>query len=172
MCDDARARPGWVTKLSLRAGALAAVAMSLFYIAVVRGASGSWTHLWDQARQDWAYLTVIVAGFGTQVGLVSELRSRHRLDAAAASAGGVGAGASTAGMVACCAHHLADLLPFIGATGAAAFLIDYRVAFMLLGIGVNVIGVSAAARRLHQVHVAHGLRQTFATREPVETRGD
>lgn len=150
--DNQRATSALVTWRSLAAGVLAAAAMAAFYIAVVRGASGSWSHLWDQARQDRAYLAVIIAGFATQVTLVAELRHRHRLDAAATAAGGVGAGASSAGMVACCAHHLADLVPFIGATGAATFLIDYRVPFMLVGIGGNATGVFVAARRLHHLH--------------------
>jgi hypothetical protein len=71
------------------------------------------------------------------------------------AAGGTGAGASTAGMVACCAHHLADLVPFIGATGLAAFLTGYRVPFMLIGIGINALGVTIAARHLHQTAKAH-----------------
>ena len=140
-----------VTGRSLAAGVLAAAMMALFYVAVVRGASGSWNHLGNQARQDWAYLTVIVTGFGLQITLVAELRHRHRLDTAMTGAGGAGAGASSAGMVACCAHHIADLVPFIGATGAATFLIDYRVPFMVVGIGINAVGVSIAARRLQRL---------------------
>ena len=52
-------------------------------------------------------------------------------------------------MVACCAHHLADLLPLVGATGAAAFLTDYRDLFMSSGIAVNAVGIAVAARALH-----------------------
>lgn len=140
---------------ALRAGALGALGMALFYVAVVAGASGSWDHVADQARQDWYYLLVIIAGFGTQVALLSELRRQHRLQHDEAVAGGTGAGASTVGMVACCAHHLADLLPFIGATGAAAFLTDYRIPFMVFGIGVNIFGITIAARRLGDTSTLH-----------------
>ena len=139
-----------MTRRSVGIGAVAAGALALFYVVVVRGASGSWTHLVDQASADWYYLVPIVGGFGAQVALVAELRRRHRLNAAVAAAGGTGMSASTAGMVACCAHHLADLAPFLGATGAAAFLTDYRVAFMVTGIGVNAAGVTVAARRLRR----------------------
>jgi hypothetical protein len=140
---------------SVRAGALASAGLMLFYVAVVAGASGSWDHLTDQARQDWYYLALIVGGFGTQIALMSELRRRHRLHHGAAAASGAGAGASTVGMVACCAHHLADLAPFIGATGAAAFLTDYRIPFMIVGIGVNAVGVAVAARRLLHAPAVH-----------------
>lgn len=139
-----------MNRRSLRAGAIGLAALGFFYVAVVRGASGSWAHLADQVRQDWYYLVPIVGGFGVQVALASELRRRHHLHHGVAAASGVGAGASTAGMIACCAHHLADLAPFIGATGAAAFLSDYRSSFMVVGIGVNAIGVTIAARRLRR----------------------
>ena len=62
-------------------------------------------------------------------------------------------------MVACCAHHLADLLPLLGATGAATFLIDNRVAFMLVGIGVNAVAIGIAVRRLHRLPLSQ--RQTI-----------
>lgn len=143
---------------SIRAGALASAGLVLFFVVVVAGASGSWEHLADQVRQDWYYLVAIVTGFGVQVALLSELRRRHRLRPGAATAGGAGAGASGVGMVACCAHHLADLAPFLGATGAAVFLTDYRVAFMILGIIVTAAGVTIAARRLRHTPAvpAHG----------------
>lgn len=144
-----------MTPRSVRAGVVAAAGLALFYVAVVWGASGSFSHLVDQARQDWYFLAPILAGFGLQVALVAELRRRHRLQHAAAVAGGAGMGASTAGMIACCAHHIADLAPFIGATGAATFLIDYRIPFMVVGIGVNAIGVAVAARRLRHTPAPH-----------------
>ena len=147
---------------SVRAGALASAGLALFYVVVVAGASGSWDHFTDQARQDWYYLVLIVGGFGIQVALMSELRRRHRLHHSAAAASGAGAGASTVGMVACCAHHLADLAPFIGATGAAAFLTDYRVPFMVVGIGVNALGVTIAARRLRRLPPVHTHRDEEA----------
>lgn len=148
---------------AMRSGALAAVGMALFYVAVVAGASGSWDHLTDQARQDWVYLLAIVAGFGVQVALLAELHHRQRLQRDAAVAGGTGAGASTVGMVACCAHHIADLIPFIGATGAAAFLIDYRIAFMVVGIGVNAVGITIAARKLGHTPVLEGTAERTPT---------
>lgn len=135
---------------SIRAAAIAASGLALFYVVVVWAASGSFEHLVDQVGRDWYFLVAIVGGFGLQVALVSELRRRHRLQHRAAMAGGAGMGASTTGMIACCAHHIADLAPFIGATGAATFLTNYRIPFMVVGIGVNAAGVAIAARRLHR----------------------
>lgn len=110
-------------------------------------------HLTGQIIQDWYYLAFLIGGFGTQAALMSELPRRHRLHHGVATASGAGAGASTGGMVACCAHHLADLAPFIGATGAAVFLTDYRIAFMILG--VNAFGVVIAAQKLRRRPANH-----------------
>lgn len=140
-----------VSGRSARAGALGAAGLAVFYALVVGLASGSVDHLADQARQDWYLLVPIVAGFGVQVGLMAELRRRHRLHRAAMAAGGAGTAGSAAGMVACCAHHLADLAPFLGASGAATFLYDRRVAFMLGGLAVNALGVIVSLRKLQRL---------------------
>lgn len=145
--DDASFWPK-VHRRSLGAGIAGSGILAGFYVAVVWGASGSFGHLVDQIQADWYYLAAIIAGLGVQVALMAELRRRHRLHHTVAAAGGAGASASTAGMIACCAHHLADLAPFVGATGLATFLTDYRVPFMVLGIGVNAVGVVVASMRL------------------------
>lgn len=140
-----------MTAGSLRTGGVAALAMASFYAVVVAAASGSVDHLVDQVRQDWPYLALIITGFGVQVALLAELRHRRALHHGEAMAGGAGAGASTIGMIACCAHHLADLLPLVGAVGIAGFLTDQRIPVMLLGIAINAVGVFVTARHLHRL---------------------
>ena len=135
-----------MTIRSLRWGLVAGAALATFYVLVLVTASG-WAHLEDQLRQDWWLIGPIVIAFGTQVALTAELRRRHRARHLGATSG-AGTGASTVGMVACCAHHLADLVPLLGATGLAAFLFDWRVPFMLAGLVVNGVAVTIAARRL------------------------
>jgi hypothetical protein len=138
--------------------------MAVSYAVVVGGLSGSASHLVEQVGADRYLLLPIVAGFGVQVGLVTELQRRHRLHRAAAAAGAAGAGASTVGMIACCAHHAADLAPFLGATAAAAFLTDHRLLFMGSGILVNGVGIAVVARRLRRVAatVGEGSEETCA----------
>ena len=141
---------------ALRAGVLGAVTLAVFYIVVVGGVGGI-VHLGQQAADDWPWLVLILAGFGTQVALFVELRRRHRLqDAAMKTATGGGAGASAVGMVACCAHHVADLAPIIGVSGMAVFLTDYRIPIMIVGIAVNALGVTLAARRLRRTPLPAG----------------
>lgn len=129
-------------------GITGATALVAFYVTVLTTAAG-WEHALDQARTDWWLVGPIVTGFGVQVALTVELRARHRAARLAASTG-AGTGASAVGMVACCAHHLADLVPLVGATGLAGFLFDWRVPFMLAGLAVNAIAIGFAARRLRE----------------------
>jgi ERCC4-related helicase len=44
-------------------------------------------------------------------------------------------------MVACCAHHVTDVLPILGLTAAATFLAKYRLAFMGVGLGTTILGI-------------------------------
>ena len=136
---------------SVRAGLFAAAGLAVLYVAVVWGASLSLRHLATQVASDWPWLALIVAGFALQVALMWELRRRHRMNRSTAAASGAGTGAAAVGMVACCAHHVADLAPFLGATAAATFLLDYRIPFMVAGIGINAVGVAIAIRRLHRL---------------------
>ena len=138
-----------MTTRSLRAGLIASTGLAGFYAVVVGWASGI-DHLGSQAQADWYYLAAIIAGFGIQVALLTELRGRRAAHHLEQVAGGTGAGASAVGMVACCAHHLADLAPIVGVSGAATFLTDFRIEFMVTGIAVNAVGVAIAARRLRQ----------------------
>lgn len=150
-----------MTARSLRWGGLAAGGLVAFYVAVLGGSAG-WPHLRAQARQDWWLLAPIVLGFGVQMALTVELRHRHRAAHLVATTG-TATGASTVGMVACCAHHLADLLPVIGATGVAAALFDWRVPIMLVGIAINAAAITVATRRLHDLLTPSSGVQTCAS---------
>lgn len=137
-----------MTSRSARAGLIGLAGVAAFYVVVVGFASGSVEHLLDQMRADWWLLVPIMGGFAIQVALLAELRSRHHAATVAAGAASAGAGASAAGMVACCAHHLAELLPFLGIAGVATTLTAWRTEMMFVGIGVNAIAIALAWRRL------------------------
>ncbi|MDP1877466.1 MAG: hypothetical protein Q8M17_07920 [Actinomycetota bacterium] len=128
-----------------------------FYVAVLT-LFGGIGHLGDQLVQDGPWVVILSAGFGLQAALLFELRRRGRLDAQSGSAAGAGGGASAGAMVACCAHHAADLLPLIGASGAAVFLTAYRTPLMLVGVVVTGIGIALSLRRLRRAPVVVGAR--------------
>lgn len=137
-----------LSRRSLAWGATGSLGLAAGYAAIVSFASGSALHLLQQAQTDWYLLLPLMLGFGLQISLVSELRRQHRLRGAAAAAGSAGTGASTLGMVACCAHHVADVAPLIGATGAATFLVAYRLPFIFVGLAITAIGLFVSGRRL------------------------
>src|SRR5262249_42444063 len=84
--------------------------------------------------------------FGTQVGLFTYLR---RLQAQAALGGlAASTGLSTTAMVACCAHHLADVFPVLGLSGAAILLNVYRSPLLWLGMVMNLVGVAYLLGRI------------------------
>lgn len=138
-----------VSRVAVVAGGVAAVGLAGLYAGVVGGVGG-WEHLLAQAVADTPWLVLIVTGFAVQVGLYAELRRRHRLAASSRAAAGAGGTASAVGMVACCAHHVADLAPIIGLSGAAVFLTAYRTPIMAAGIILNALGVAVALRRLRR----------------------
>ena len=57
-------------------------------------------------------------------------------------------------MVACCAHHVVDLLPLVGLSAAAVFLNAYKTPLFLVGITMNVIGIVVITRQLQRARRA------------------
>ena len=91
------------------------------------------------------YVIPIWITFGIQAALFSILRFRLFVRTAAASGSGVVIGTtgstSVTAMVACCLHHATDVLPVLGLSTAATFLTRYQRPFMLLGLGMNLVGI-------------------------------
>lgn len=137
--------------LPLAAGLLGSLALAGLYFGLVSLAESP-THALDQAWQDRWIIAPLILGFGTQIGLYTVLKTGAYLPMAVPGSSGAIAGASggmsATAMVACCAHHLTDLLPMVGATAASTFLAQYRIPFMLLGLGTSTVGVGLALRAL------------------------
>jgi hypothetical protein len=126
------------------------------YLAIISLAQGV-EHAVEQLATDAVFVGLIAVGFGVQVALFAELRAldrRHRVSAAVTA---VGTGTSGAAMLACCAHHLVDLLPLVGLSAAAVFLTAYQTPLFLLGIGMNVVGIIVIGRQLRRARRARAL---------------
>lgn len=91
------------------------------------------------------YVIPIWISFGIQASLYSILRFRLFIPTTARTPTGalMGAngGTSVTAMVACCLHHVTDVLPVLGLSAAATFLTRYQRPFMLVGLGMNVVGI-------------------------------
>ena len=141
-------------------GLLGVLGLLAFYLGIITLAQG-WGHAIQQLADDRWFVGVIVSGFGAQLGLYAYLKGLH----AQAAAGGVAAstGTSATAMLACCAHHLADVLPIIGLSGAAVFLNAYKTPLLWLGIVMNFAGIVYLLRKIYQ-------QRQIACHTPLATR--
>jgi hypothetical protein len=126
------------------AGVLGVVFLTGVYIGIVSLAESP-KHAMELFWEDRFIVIPIIVGFGVQAALYTILRLRLFIPVSNTRHSGAMMGASgttsTLAMAACCAHHLADVLPLLGLTAAATFLAQYRLAFMLAGLGTTFIGI-------------------------------
>lgn len=146
---EATAGPARLTPAAFGLGA--SLLLLGFYLGIVGLAQG-FEHATELLLADWYLVIPIVLGFGVQVGLFLHVRSRRLRQGtgSATTLAGAGTGTSSLAMVACCAHHLTDVLPLIGLSGATLLLSEYRQPLMLLGIATNVVGVGIMVRMLRR----------------------
>lgn len=138
---------------SIGIGLIGSAVLLGLYLAIISLAQGV-DHALTQLAADALFVGLIAIGFGTQVALFAELRAVDRHHRAAAAVTAAGTGTSTAAMLACCAHHLVDLLPLVGLSAAAVFLNAYKTPLFLVGIAMNLIGIVVIARQLQRARRA------------------
>ncbi len=147
--------------LPVSLGAAASVAIFAVYLAIVALAQG-WEPAIQLLAQDWYLVAPITLSFGVQIGLYVYLRGIIRVRSRGTGAiTGASGGTSTMAMVACCAHRVADLLPFLGLSAAAGFLAAYKTPFLIFGLAVSLTGVFLISRRIVKYRVQH-LRDEYA----------
>ncbi len=129
----------------LAAGLGGMIFLTSVYLGIV-SITESFQHALEFFWQDRWIVIPIILGFGVQTALYTILKKRLFLPVIATGPSGklVGAGGTTSAvaMVACCAHHVTDVLPFLGFTAAATFLAQYRTAFLVVSLGVNLTGIA------------------------------
>jgi len=134
--------------LPVAAGLAGALLLTGLYFAIVSLAESP-THARQLFWEDRAIVLPIILGFGVQVALYTVLKKRLFVPVAhtgpSGALTGAGGGMSAAAMVACCAHHMTDVLPLVGLTAAAAFLAEYRIPFMMVGLGTTISGILVMA---------------------------
>lgn len=128
-------------------GAVASLGVLAFYVGVLTLAQG-WSHALQQFAEDRWFVGIIATGFGTQMGLFTFLRGLQ----ARLATGGIAAstGTSATAMLACCAHHVTDVLPVLGLSSAAIFLNLYKTPLLWLGIVMNLVGVLYLLRQVRR----------------------
>jgi len=136
-----------IRRILLPAGLGLAGSILLFtlYIGIVSLAESP-QHAIEFFWQDRWIVIPIILGFGLQTGIYVILKKRMFIPVSNMGPSGVLTGTSgttsAIAMVACCVHHITDVLPILGLTVAATFLAQYRTAFMLVGLGTTLIGIT------------------------------
>jgi len=130
--------------IPLTAFLLGSALIASFYVGILTWAQG-WDYASSQFARDRAYVLPIIIGFGIQAALYSILRFRLFISVTSVAHPGVilgtSGGTSATAMIACCIHHVTDVLPILGLSAAASILTRYQRPFMLASIVMNLIGI-------------------------------
>lgn len=139
--------------LSSVEGVVAASGLLFLYIGVMFVTTESLSYAISELEKLSFWVLALVIGFGTQVGLFRYV-ARVRLNSSVQKKSmAASAATSTTAMIACCAHHITDVLPLIGLSFAAAFLAKYQTWFLAVGIASNAIGIVLLLRQLKRMYV-------------------
>ncbi|MBI5658148.1 MAG: hypothetical protein HZC43_01055 [Nitrosomonadales bacterium] len=126
--------------MPLQFGAGALVLLLAIYFGVVSLISGMDFAL-DQFATFWYFIVPLALGFGVQVGLYTHLKNLVGQHGASGKAVAVSGTTSTAAMVSCCAHYLANIVPILGVTGFLTVVAEYQIELFWLGLAFNATGI-------------------------------
>jgi len=150
-------------------GIAAATVLALLYgvtLSLLNGAA----YAWETYLALWYWMTPLVVGFALQVGLFGYSRTLARAGVSPHASGVMASGgASAASMVACCAHHLTDVLPLVGLAGVTLFISSYQSLFLLAGVLSNVVGIAFLLGEMqkHRLYAPDGRLLSPLLRWPV-----
>lgn len=149
---------------------LGSVLISGVYFGILTWAQG-WEYASNQFSLNRWYVVPIWIAFGIQAALYAILRFRLFIPTSSTSHTGAlmgtSSGTSVTAMVACCLHHVTDVLPILGASAAVTFLARYQRPFMLIGLGMEIIGIIVMLvvlyrerKKLHHVYTIQPVLET------------
>lgn len=131
------AEEGYVLK-----GLIGSASLLIFYL-TVSSLLGGFSFAIDNFAKLWYWMVPLIVGFGIQIGMFFYAKGQMHKKAAAQAAASTSMSATS--MVACCAHHIADIAPFLGIAAVGLFLTKYQSTFLLIGIVSNVLGIAYMA---------------------------
>ena len=131
-------------------GIAAALIMLGFYFVVLTFVSG-WNFTRDQFSNFWYFIVSLAAGFGIQIGLFVHLKNLIKGGQGSGKVLGVTGTTSTAAMISCCTHYLANLLPILGMAGAVTFVAQYQVQLFWVGLLFNIGGATYMAGKITKI---------------------
>ncbi len=127
-------------------GLLAGLGLLIFYLGVLslfQGVEFAFLNL----KSLWYLIFPLAIGFGIQIGLFFSIKHTAALTGTVAGTGAVSGGS----MIACCSHFLLNMIPFLGISGLAVFLMKYQSVFLGVGILSNVFGITLMIRHRNKM---------------------
>lgn len=131
-------------------GAGIGILVILFNISIASLAEGSLEKGYQVFLTNGIFVYLIPLAVGIQMGLF-----RYHRNITTGNIGGsekmgmAGSATSSLTMVACCLHHVSDLLPAVGfIIAASSFLIRYKDAIIIIGLLANMAGSAYIARAI------------------------
>jgi len=139
-------------------GVMASLLLTIVYFLIVSLAE-SFDHAVTQFLSLSYLIIPLIAGFGIQVSLFSYSRQLSKAMRQGSVSVTTSGGVSTVSMIACCAHHLTDVVPLLGLTAVGLFLTAYQTVFILIGLLSNIVGILTilASMQKHKLYNPHGL---------------
>ena len=140
---------------SILYGMLASIILLVTYFIVV-GLISEFNFAVSQWRQYWYFIASLAVGFGIQVGLYTYLKNAIKNMQGSGKILGVTGTTSTAAMISCCTHYIANLLPILGTVGIVTFVAQYQVELFWVGLLFNAGGIFYIANRIIKFSVRGG----------------
>ena len=135
-----------ITQAVIR-GTGAAITMLAVFFLVVTFISG-WAFTLSQFVAYWYFIVSLAIGFGIQIGLYSYLKQVVSHDGTPKTVIAISGTTSTAAMISCCAHYLANILPVLGVTGFISIIGQYQVELFWVGIIFNIGGIAYIGQKI------------------------
>ena len=128
-------------------GVLASIVLLGIYFTVLSLLSG-WGFAKDQFSMFWFFIVSLAIGFGVQIGLYTYLKYLVKSGSGDSKVLGVTGATSTATMISCCTHYLANLLPILGVAGVVTFVAQYQIQLFWMGMILNFGGILYMASKI------------------------
>jgi len=131
-------------------GISAGILVILFNISIASLAEGSFEQGYQVFLSNGIFVYLIPLAVSVQMGLFRYHRNITTGNITGSEKMGVaGSATSSLTMMACCLHHVSDILPSIGLIlAASSFLIQYKDAIIIIGLLANVAGSIYIARAI------------------------
>jgi len=130
-------------------GFLGTSLLLIIYFSIVTIISG-WAFAQDQFSKFWYFIVTLAIGFGIQVALFSYLKNsvKQNVSSRVVTTSGV---TSTAAMISCCSHYLANILPILGITGFITIVTQYQIQLFWVGLVANLDGILYMTNKVYNL---------------------